>query len=202
MGPLPGIRIRKMRREDIRHAVRLHGDHIGHSVFSRLGPGFLAAIYEGMLSSRHGICLVCETGPEVTGFMAAATDTRALMRDVMIRRAWRLLFLAMRSPGPYVRLMKQLRTTFSYFGKTRTREPSAELLFVALDRQYRGRGIAAGLMQSALVEIKARSISSVKVSVAQDNTAAVRHLLLRGFVHRSSFGFYGIERMLYVKTDI
>ena len=87
--------------DDLPRIAELHGAHLPHGLFPRLGPRFLRRWHRTFLDSPHGIALVTDDDGEVSGFLVGTSRQRAYVTGVLRRQrkqlaATGLLCLALR----------------------------------------------------------------------------------------------------------
>ncbi len=190
-------RIRPMRASDVPRVAAMHAEGMGRTLWGRLGEGFLAEIYAGMIAHPDFLGFVYEDGSGdarmVRGFIAGSENPRRMMRDVARARGVRLAFAALggliRHPG----LIASIATTPFYFSRSRVDEIGdiAESLFCCFEPDLRGTRISGLINKVLFDELAHRGHARVKITTETDNEGANRQLASWGFVNRGEFRFYG-----------
>ena len=131
------------------------------------------------------------------GFIAGTTDSQRLLKSLFRGHLLFLLKISPKSLFRHPRLLSSLFQTFRYPKKVNLNQTKAELLFIAVKPESRGRGIGSKLISRSLEELKRRGIDRVKVSVEKNNREAVNLLRKMNFSQERSFSFYHRERILF-----
>ncbi|MCL4236104.1 MAG: hypothetical protein KJ042_16480 [Deltaproteobacteria bacterium] len=192
-------RIRPMRNTDVARVAAMHAEGMGRTLWGRLGAGFLAEIYTGMIAHRDFIGFVYDDGG-VRGFIAGSENPRRMMRDIARSRGGRLAFAALggliRRPG----LIASIATTPFYFGRSRMDDIGdiAESLFCCFDPDLRGTRVSGLINKVLFDELAHRGHARVKITTETDNEGANRQLASWGFKNRGEFRFYGKPMRVWV----
>jgi len=131
------------------------------------------------------------------GFIAGATDSQRLLRSLFRRHFLFLLGISLKALFCHPWLLSSLFQTFQYPRKVDLNQPRAELLFIAVKPESRGRDIGSKLILRSLKELKRRGIDGVKVSVEKNNRGTINLLQKMNFVQERNFSFYHRERILF-----
>ena len=169
--------VRTGTRADTPAAARLHATQIGEGFLSSLGPRFLTLLYRRIVAWPRSFLLVAEEDGVVVGQAAATEDVGGLYRQFLLRdglvagavagprllRRWRLVLETLRYPSGESEL------------------PPAELLAVAVDPDWTGRGIGRALVSAANEELGRRGVANARVVVAASNAPALALYRSTGF---------------------
>lgn len=191
-------RIRPMQFRDADRVADLHVAAMGNSLWARLGPRFLAALYRGLVDSPHFLGFVYVEDGEVKGFIAGSTDTSRMYKDVLRRRfqfigPWAAVGLV-RDPAVAPLLLETAR----YFGASGATDVPAESLFCTFVPQLRGMRVSGHVNKVLFDELRARGHDKVKITTEVDNDGANRQLKSWGFADVGRFRFYGKDMVTYV----
>jgi ribosomal protein S18 acetylase RimI-like enzyme len=161
---------------DARGVAALHAGQIGEGFLSSLGTGFLRLLYRRITRTSDSFLLVAEDRGRLVGFIAGSTNVGGLYRSFVLRDGIR----AVLTSAP--RLLRSWRSAIETLGHG-TDEPAAEaeLLAVAVDPGYQGRGTGRLLVEGFLTELAQRSRESAHVVVAADNQPAIALYERSGF---------------------
>jgi ribosomal protein S18 acetylase RimI-like enzyme len=169
---------------DVRAIAALHADRIAEGFLVTLGPAFLRRLYRRVLRTPDAFVIVADdanapdTGNRVVGFIAVAENTRALYREFLLRDGF--VAAAAATPG-IARAPGAVWETLRYGLRGGGNASGAEVLSTAVAAAYGGRGIATGLVQSAVQELQRRGAASARVVTAVGNLAAVKAYERGGF---------------------
>ena len=159
--------------------ARMHIEGIGSGFLPRLGPRFMRLLYESLIGYDEAVVLVADSGGGAVGFVAGVPDTGAFYK----------YFARTHGAGAGLRALPALARpsnlrrgweTARYGGEVGS--VPAELLSMAVDPPWRGKGIALRLGRSLLAELEARGVGDVKVVVGMRNEVAQRAYQRMGFV--------------------
>lgn len=194
--------IRRIETTDLGRITKLYYSNIKESFFSMFGMDFLSLLLEAILTSEFTIGYVLELNQEVEGFIIGTTDTSKLFRNVFCKKWSNLLskvFVAiLRKPA----IFKHVFDSFNYSAKTHIEDTKAELLFIAIESEYRDQDFGKMLINRTLQEIRNKGIGKVKVSTLNSNKVVNKMLENFGVKLEKEFKFYEKEMNLYTLTDI
>jgi len=189
--------IRRIEPTDIGRITELYYSNIKESFFSVFGKDFLRLVLEAMVTSEFTIGYVLELNSDVEGFIIGTTDTPKLFRNVLYKKWPKLLLnvfvVVLRKPA----IFKHVLDSFNYSDKTHIEDTEAELLFIAIESEYRNQDFGKMLINGALQEIKNRGIEKVKVSTLNSNEVVNKMLENFGVKLEKEFRFYEKEMNLY-----
>jgi len=186
-----------MQRRDAEAVARLHHRAMGDSLWARLGPRFLRALYRALVDSPHFLGFVYQESGTVRGFIAGSTDTARMYRETL-RAHYPQLVVAtlgglLRSPTTLLPLLY----TASYFEESGQDIPG-ESLFCSFEPDLRGKRISGHINKVLFDDLLARGHHKVKITSEDDNQAAARQLASWGFEVDRGFRFYGKDMRRYV----
>jgi ribosomal protein S18 acetylase RimI-like enzyme len=171
--------VRRATRDDVPFAVALHQDRIAEGFLVQLGPQFLQRLYRRIVRSRQAFLLVAERGTAATGFIAVACDTGRLYREFLLHDG---VVAGLLAAPTVLRAPRRVWETLRY-GTTDhpSNLPAAEILAVAVAPEAQGTGVGTALVRAAVVELRARGVTSAKVVTAPTNGAAITMYERGGF---------------------
>lgn len=179
--------VRTAQPADTRRVAELHVDRIGEGFLATLGPTFLRLLYRRAVLSPHAFVLVAREDELIVGFVAGAADLKRFYRSFLVRDGLR----AGATAAPrLIRSLKSAIETLRYPGST-DELPAAELLAVAVDARYTGRGLGHRLVQAATREFRERGVPAAKVVAGIGNTPALHLYEGCGFVRRHTIAVHG-----------
>jgi ribosomal protein S18 acetylase RimI-like enzyme len=185
LGSVDGVRIRPARPDDVSAIARLHRRTMPTAFLPSLGEGFLRGLYRSLVSERGTSTLVADLAGRVVGFAAGTTSVRGSYRRFVVRRGLPAAVSAVPAlvhPG----VLRRGWETARYPARAE-RLPDAELLAIAVDPSWGGRGVGRALAEGVLRELGDLGAGEAKVVVATANARANR------FYER--IGFRSVERI-------
>jgi len=198
-GEQASVHIRSGTATDSGAVARLHAAQISQGFLSLLGPGFLARLYRRILHHPTSFLVVAEGPGRAVGFIAGSTDVAALYRSFLWRDGVMAGLGAARHLIPRWRRVAETLRHGTSGGVGRGR--GAELLAVAVDGPWAGRGIGGDLVAAFLEEATARGATAAHVVVAADNGGAVSLYRRAGFVITDRFELHAGTVSLLMQWD-
>jgi ribosomal protein S18 acetylase RimI-like enzyme len=171
---------------DVDAVAALHEGRIGEGFLVTLGPAFLHRLYRRIVQSRGAFVLVVDqpqlSAPagtrSIAGFIAVAEHTGALYREFLVHDGVPAALAAARG---IARAPRAVFETLRYGLRGGSHATGAEVLSTAVAAECARRGVGTRLVQAALVELRARGVSSARVVTAVGNDAALRAYERGGF---------------------
>lgn len=199
--PTPGdpgtestITVRSGTPGDAAAAAALHLGGISDGFLSLLGTDFLQRLYRRISLHPSAFLLVADLDGHTVGFIAGATDVPGLYRSFVARDGAAAVFGAIR---PLVRGWRRALETLRHGSPAGRASAATELLSVAVDPSWQGRGAARQLVAAFLGEVVIRGGRSAQVVVGADNRRAVALYQRAGFVVAERFELHpGTDSLL------
>ena len=210
------VTTRQLSKNDAPAVALLHQQGITAGFLSGLGPRFLSALYCTIANSRWSTVFtaVPEGTGKPVGFIAASIDTGRMYQDVLLRRGLRFAWLLAPQIIRPVAVKNMLETVLYpvFHAKDAERKADvlsqassaggvrAELLAIAVDREWQGRGIGRLLVNEMEGYFRESGVERYKVvTSAQDETANAFYRAL-GFCLEKTFVHHRREMCQYIKT--
>lgn len=189
--------IRKAEIDDIGKITELYYLYIGESFLAGFGKSFLKEFLTGVILCEDGVVFVYESGNNIAGFIIGTVNTTNLIRSLIFNRGMRLFgrISGMVLMNPL--LFKDIFDTFTYSGLTKIKDCTAELLFIAVQPEYRKKGFGKELIDKALFAIKSKGTGKVKVTTLNSNKVVNEMLNAYGVCLEKVFKLYGKDMNLY-----
>lgn len=176
----PDVTVRLGRPADAPAAAQLHVDRITDGFLSFLGPGFLTRLYRRITRSPGSFLLVAEVGGTVVGFIAGSADVGGLYRTFLVRDG---VPAALAAAARIVRGRRRVLETLHHGrGGGAGTGRGTELLAVAVDPGWSGRGVGAAVLAAFLHQVGTSGATEAYVVVGADNAGAI------GLYRRAGFG--------------
>lgn len=196
------VRIREMQRADLPRVAEIYIERLTNSTYARLGPSFVRGLLGAIAANPYGCVLVAEQGEFCGGFIAAATDVKALFRRLKWRHGPGLLLRALPALLRRPRLIRQLLETGRYFSRVATQGIAAELLYIGVRRDLAATRPGHLLLAEMLNKLRLSGVYAVKVTCEAENESPQSLLRDFGFEPRHQFDFYGKRMVLLVHPDL
>lgn len=154
------------KKSDVLEVAQIHKSEINKGFLSFLGIPVLSRFYKSVVSSNNSFCFVARDNNKIVGFVAGSTDL-AGFNKYFFKKYLLILILIMISNvfNPFVR--KKIKDNFLHL-KKKDNLPSAELLAIAIDRGFQGKGLGTNLLQEFISEMKNRNVECFKVLVGKE----------------------------------
>ncbi len=194
-GPLPEVTVRAGTVADAGSAGALHADQISEGFLSFLGPRFLEHLYRRISRTPRSFLFIAEEEGAPCGFIAGSTDVSGLYKTFLLRDGVRAVAA---SPGRVLAGWHRALETLRHGSKAGAGSGrGAELLAVAVDPRWQGRGVGRLLVEAFLGHVVALGHDDAHVVVGADNVGAVSLYERTGFVTVSRFELHpGTESLL------
>lgn len=173
------IKLRSGRLQDAAQLARLHVECLPESFLPSLGQRFMQLMYEAIATDEQGAIVVADQGSRVVGFVSAVSSVPEFYRRFYRTHGLKAFAYALPRLVRWP-VLKRAFETARYPART-PQIPEAEILSVALDPEYRGRGTGRAMVQEALRELQRRGVMEAKVVAQIDLTAANQLYRSMGF---------------------
>jgi ribosomal protein S18 acetylase RimI-like enzyme len=197
--PLRSVTVRSASDGDAPSSAALHASQISQGFLSLLGPGFLRRLYRRIGRWPESFLLVAGDEGAVVGFVAGSTNVAGLYRSFLLHDG---IPAALGAAGA---LLAGWRRALDTLGHARSDGAGAgrgpELLAIAVDPAWQGRGIGRQLVASFLDEVDARGGDAAHVVVGADNRSAVSLYEGAGFVAVERFELHAGTESLLMQWD-
>lgn len=177
-----------------RQVAQLHAANLDRGFLSLLGTDFLASMYRAIDEAGESVLLVEERDGRIVGFIAGSLGMGPIYRR-MLRRpfslAWSLLPSLVRP-----RRLRKIFDILRYGGgeKFDPGLPAAELLSIAVDRQFRGKGIAETLYRRLVEHFDQAGLAAFRIVVGAALSPAHRFYARMGAVPVSEIELHADQR--------
>lgn len=183
--------IKRLEEAYIPQVVKIHRGEL-HGFLPEMGEKTLKKFYEVSLTIPEIFTLVEKENEQILGFATAATSTKGLYKKIISADILSFIYLILNNfvthPGNIVKAVKTL--TYPGFA-----DDIPELLTIAVNKRYQGRGIGTKLFKEIAREFKRPGLKKFRTSV-YDKLAANNFYKKMGCQFEKSFTFLG-EKMNY-----
>lgn len=201
------VKMVRLSKDDAQAIARLHRESITTGFLSQLGGQFLQRLYIAISNTVYSRVFVAVEEPAgIIGVCAGCTDTKNMYRSIVMRHG--IQFAVLLLPWA-VRLsfLKRIAETLMYpfrrretTGETASgREIAAELLSIAVDEKFRGKGIGEQLVSEMELYFKRAGIAIYKVVTFSKDDNSNLFYQSCGFTLHRTFVHHGNEMNEYVR---
>jgi ribosomal protein S18 acetylase RimI-like enzyme len=192
------VRVRPGTASDARIAADLHASQISQGFLSVLGPSFLARLYRRISLDPGSFLIMGESEGDAVGFIAGSTDVGQLYRAFLVRDG---VAAALGSCRHLISQWRQVVETLRHGSGGAGTGRGAELLAVAVDGSFQGKGAGWSLVTAFLSEVTARGGDAAHVVVGAENMAAVSLYRRAGFGEVERFELHSGTESLLMQWD-
>lgn len=188
--------IKRLTSKDCLAITKIHMSSLAGDFLPSLGFNFLKTFYDGVIGKGgvYGFG-VFENG-KVLGFVVGTTDSSKFFAQALKAHFLKLSLLLTVRLIKNPTLIKNVLETLRYSKKAVG--PKAELVVIAVDEDYQGRGIGKLLVEALESAFRKERIRRYKLTVHADKKAVgfYEHL---GYSRISTFSLYGKMWFVYEK---
>jgi len=159
------------KKEDAMVIAKIHKEEIKQGFLSSLGVSFLANFYQAIIESGQGFCLVAKENGETVGFICGVFDLGELY-DYFIKKYFLKSIVILYKKFFHFSFVKKIFETLLYPSKDQ-HLPRAELLTLAVKKEFQSRGIASLMFEKLVEEFRKRGIKNFKVLVGEELKPAI-----------------------------
>ena len=165
---------------------------------SFLGPRFLRLLYRRIARSPESFLLVAQSGGGVIGYVAGSSDVGRLYRRFVVRDG---PAAAVAAAGRLARSGRRVAETFHHGSSGVGQGRGTELLAIAVDPDWTGKGVGRSLVAAFLAEVTRRGGDAAYVVVAADNARAIALYRRAGFTPVGHFELHAGVTSLLMQWD-
>ena len=186
----------------LKQVAILHKENIKTGFLSSLGVDFLECLYEAISISENSVLIVYLEKEVVAGFVTGTLDITEANR-ILKRKCLFTIIKALVKVVFNKHKLKKLFETYRYSTKGKTMYPynlKSELLSIAVDPNFRGKGIAKQLYEELINFFRQRGVSEFKIVVGEKLIDAQRFYEKMGAKKVSEFELHkGEKSFIYVQ---
>jgi len=188
---------RLAKEEDSLEIAKIHKEEIKKGFLSSFDANLLATIYSALIKSKNGVCAVAQSeNNEIVGFIAGAVNLEKFYIYFLYSHSFRAMpFLFKKFFN--LRTIKKIIEIFLYPKKEKELTKS-ELLAVAVKNNFRGKGIAAQLLEKFIVEMKKAGVADFKAVVGEELLDAINFYGKNNFKVQKIISLHGRASRIYL----
>lgn len=157
--------------------AQIHKREIKEGFLSSLPLVFLKKLYTCVI--KNDFCVLAKEGNEVIGFIAGTMDVAKLYSFFLKRYLFYSVFILFPKVFNLLSLKKITETLF--YPKYEKELPKAELLTIAVKKDFQGQGIAKKMFEVFILEMETRKTKVFKVLVGEKLKPAISFYEKSGF---------------------
>ena len=184
------------REQDLKAVAAIHRQIFSTTLSGQLGERFLEEYYRKIKISPGGIVIVCENKGQVIGFISGLSSKDNFLFPLLIKNVWSILKELAVHPTIFKNIFRFIkRSLVLKEGKF-----NAELMALAVLEEYRGKGLASGLVARMEEFFVSKNVKEYKVFTDLKSSTGY------GFYEKSGFRLFqevdllGVQARLYFKT--
>jgi len=174
--------IAEMNPGHIKQVAALHCQALPSDFLPSLGSGFLERVlYKSSLHSEYGKTFVFLEGETVGGFITIALDNRQFLKGVLRANIhWIAWYGLTKALWNLTRLKEAWDALLNLVG-SRENVAFPEIVVVAVGKDFRQRGVAGELIETAMEYLMAKGLSRCRTKTLSQNLAALSMYESAGF---------------------
>jgi len=164
------IKIEKTTKfEDIKCIAHLHKVYISSGFISSLGDKFLITLYDYISKSNKSFCIVAKENENIIGFVSGTQNLSELYKGFLKENFFKA-FLVLLPQIFKPKMLFKIIETLIYPKKKNIipNIPDAELLSIAVNEAFQGKGRASLIFNALVEEFKKQKINSFKIIVGSN----------------------------------
>ncbi|MCK4454163.1 GNAT family N-acetyltransferase [Candidatus Parcubacteria bacterium] len=173
------MKIRLAEKKEAEQIAEIHKTEIKKGFLSSLRGPFLTNLYSAIIESEFSFCVVSEKDGRVVGFIAGVLDINKFYGYFLKKYFFQSVLMLL----PQIFNFKKLKKIFEslFYPKKENNLPKAELLTIAVKKEFQGQGIAKQMFEKFVSEIKNRKVGIFKVIVGEELKPAIKFYEKNGF---------------------
>lgn len=178
------MNIRLAKPEEAPQIAKIHYYEINQGFLRQLGLRFLSLLYLAMIKSPLAFVVVAEENNEIIGFISGCTNVNGFYKDFFKKYTFKATLILLSNIFK-ISTIKKIFEILKYPKKEKKEIPDAELLTMAIKKEFQGQGIGQKLFEEFVLEMKNRRIRQFKVIVGESLAQAIQFYEKVGFKFHS-----------------
>lgn len=164
---------------DSENIAIIHYNNFKNAFLCDLGINFLILLYNWILSSNSGFGFIVKNDNKIIGFVSGVYNSSGIISSFIkknfLKAAPLLVLNCFKKPKNLKRIFETI-----FYPKKSDIDIKAELLSIAVDDNYRGKGYSQELFRYFKEYLEKQDITVFKITVDKDNVAANKFYINRG----------------------
>jgi len=152
--------------------AQIHKDEISAGFLSSLPSNFLEKFYISVIENDFSV--IAKENGEIVGFIAGTADIGKLYSYFLKRYFFHSAVILL----PKIFNLRKIMETLFY---PKNKEIKAELLTIAVKKEFQGKGVARYMLEFFVSEMRKRGVNKFKVLVGEELKPAIRFYEKNGF---------------------
>jgi len=191
--------LRDCNRPDLYELVEIHKTEFNSHFLPSLGKQFLLLLYSNLLNNKDVSILIEDRDSHISGFVIGSKNFDQVFKDILTSNIFKYLKIIIPQIIKSPLLIKNIFESIFYPQKDNLKSPHAELVVIAVRKNFHRKGIGRKLILALEKKFNAQGIKRYKVSVNADNHTAINFYESMGFRKNRYFNLYGKKVNLYIK---
>lgn len=168
--------IRHIQKEDVQEVTSLFLENLKTGLFFSLGREIGELIFENMVSSNKGICLVCIKDHSLVGFLTFLIAPFEFFKELFKAKPYFFIVKSIKRFIIYPCVLRNIIAT-SRLSKGLPKKIKAREMGGVVKREYRGQGIYVGLCKEIHRELRKNGISQYYSCIREKEFMPFTHTL-------------------------
>lgn len=181
--------IRLAGQKDAKEIAKIHKEEIKEGFLSSLPLVFLEKLYSAAIESDF--IIVAEGSGMIVGFMAGTTDIKKLYSVFLKRYFFHSVIILFFKIFNFSALKKIIENLL--YPKKEQDLPKAELITVAVKKEFQGNGLAGEMLALFQQEMKNKGVDVFKVIVGEELKPAIKFYEKSGFKFLKNISLHNDE---------
>ncbi len=174
-------------KKDALTIAKIHKAEIGAGFLSSLSIAFLTRFYQALIESKSSFCVVAKEQNELVGFIAGVSNMDTFYAYFLGHYFFQSFFILLPS---IFSSFKKIWEALRYPTKEQSL-PKAELLTIAITKEFQGKGVGSLLLPKFVAEMKKRNVGIFKVVVGQQLANAIKFYEKNNFIFLQNTTIHG-----------
>jgi len=200
------IKKRFLSKEEIKEVANIHHEYLNTSFLSQLGAGFLFYLYASINECNETELIIAKSDRHVIGFVTGAESLKPIYTYLLKKYFFQASFKLI----PHLFNLSKLKkiTEVLLYSKNEVQlsdtkhHPKAELLSIAVKKEYRGSGAAQELFHQLAAQFMLKGHSDFKIIVGSELEAAKRFYTKMGAKKIDKIHIHKEEESFILKVRI
>lgn len=177
--------------DDAAKIASIHYDEIDGGFLRQLGKEVLRGLYEAVIENPESFAVIAREDGEIVGFIAGSIHMRKLYGDFFHKHAWSVVFRGFfKILNP--RTWMKIKDIIKYPVRPEIQNlPEAELISIAVKKEFQRREIAKKMFEIFVEEMKKRNVREFKAVAGEELVSAIMMYEKLGFRFQKQIAIHG-----------
>lgn len=166
--------IEPLEKQYVEAVAKIHYDSLRADFLPSLGIDFLKKFYDASLESRFGLTYIYLLENKVVGFVVVSWDSSKLLKDIFFKKSFWVLTCGIKRIICDYKIFKNTIELIRDVFLSKNDDPvKGEIVIIAVDDNFRGRGIGKQLVSQAARCLLERDIKQCRTKTLLSNRAVI-----------------------------